>query len=50
MKTYYFRLYTESDPEDGETVWARGNSEAEARAEVESDYWGIVRLDLLRVE
>lgn len=27
---YYFRMYTKSDPEDGETIWEMAYSEAEA--------------------
>jgi len=49
MKRYYFRIYQGSDFEDGDTVWTDANSEQEARSNIESDYWGINRLDLLRV-
>ena len=35
--------------EDGDNVWTDANSEQEARNNIESDYWGINRLDLLRV-
>ena len=49
MKRYYFRIYQGSDFEDGDTVWTDANSEQEARNNIESDYWGINRLDLLRV-
>lgn len=49
MKRYYFRIYQGLDFEDGDTVWTDANSEQEARSNIESDYWGINRLDLLRV-
>ena len=49
MKRYYFRIYQGSDFEDGDNVWTDANSEQEARSNIESDYWGINRLDLLRV-
>lgn len=47
---YYFRLYTKSDPDDGETVWKEAYTENDARNMVYSDYHSITRLDLLRVE
>lgn len=47
---YYFRMYTESDPEDGENVWAEAYSESEARNIIYDDFYSIVRLDLIRVE
>ena len=49
MKRYYFRIYQGSDFEDGDNVWTDANSEQEARSNIKSDYWGINRLDLLRV-
>ena len=49
MKRYYFRIYQGLDFEDGDTVWTDANSPQEARSNIESDYWGINRLDLLRV-
>ena len=49
MKRYYFRIYQGSDLEDGDTVWTDACSEQEARNNIERDYWGINRLDLLRV-
>ena len=47
---YYFRMYTESDPEDGENVWAEAYSESEARDMVFSDFHSITSLDLIRIE
>lgn len=44
-KKWKFRRYTEDDPDDGEWVWAYGYTEAEARREIEHDYWGTTRLD-----
>ena len=49
MKRYYFRIYQGSDFEDGDTVWTDANSGQEARSKSEGDYWGINRVDLLRV-
>lgn len=49
LHRYYFRMYTESDPSDGETVWEEAYSELEARNMVYSDFHSIVRLDLIRV-
>lgn len=48
-KRYYFRMYTESDPEDGESIWEVAYSESEARQKAYSDFHSIVRLDLIRV-
>lgn len=48
--TYYFRMYTESDPEDGENVWEEAYSESEARDKVYDDFHSITELDLIRVE
>lgn len=47
---YYFRMYTESDPEDGENVWAEAYSESEARNIIYDDFHSITELDLMRVE
>lgn len=47
---YYFRMYTESDPEDGENVWEEAYSESEARDKVYDDFHSITELDLIRVE
>ena len=49
LHRYYFRMYTEYDPSDGETVWEEAYSESEARNMVYSDFHSIVRLDLIRV-
>lgn len=49
MHRYYFRMYTESDPEDGETIWEMAYSEAEARDKAYSDFHSIVELDLIKV-
>ena len=49
MHRYYFRMYTESDPEDGETIWEMAYSEAEARDKVYNDFHSIVELDLIKV-
>ena len=49
MHRYYFRMYTESDPEDGETVWEDAYSESEARNMVYDDFHSIVELDLIKV-
>ena len=46
---YYFRMYTESDPSDGETVWEEAYSELEARNMVYSDFHSITELDLIKV-
>ena len=47
---YYFRMYTESDSEDGENVWAEAYSESEARNIIYDDFHSITELDLMRVE
>lgn len=47
---YYFRMYTESDPDDGETIWEEAYSESEARSMAYSDFHSITELDLMRVE
>lgn len=47
---YYFRMYTESDPEDGENIWAEAYSESEARNIIYDDFHSITELDLMRVE
>lgn len=47
---YYFRMYTESDPEDGENVWAEAYSESEARNIIYDDFHSITDIDLIRVE
>ena len=44
-KKWKFRRYTQDDPDDGEWVWAYGYTEAEARQEIESEYWNTVRLE-----
>lgn len=49
MHRYYFRMYTESDSEDGETVWEEAYSELEARDMVYSDFHSIIELDLVKV-
>ena len=49
MHRYYFRIYTESDPEDGETIWEEAYSESEARDMVFSDFHSITSLDLIQV-
>ena len=46
---YYFRMYTESDPEDGENVWAEAYSESEARNIIYDDFHSITELDLIKV-
>ena len=46
---YYFKMYTESDPEDGENVWAEAYSESEARNIIYDDFHSITELDLMRV-
>ena len=46
---YYFRMYTESDPEDGENVWAEAYSESEARGIIYDDFHSITELDLIKV-
>ena len=46
---YYFRMYTKSDPEDGETIWEMAYSESEARDKAYSDFHSIVDLDLIKV-
>lgn len=46
---YYFRMYTMSDPEDGETVWEDARSEQEARNKVYNDFHSITRLDLIKI-
>ena len=46
---YYFRMYTKSDPEDGETIWEMAYSEAEAREKAYSDFHSIMELNLIRV-
>lgn len=47
---YYFRMYTESDPEDGENIWEEAYSESEARSKAYDDFHSITELMLLRVE
>ena len=49
LHRYYFRMYTESDPSDGETVWEEAYSESEARNMVYDDFHSIVELDLIKV-
>ena len=46
---YYFRMCTESDPEDGETIWEMAYSESEARDKAYSDFHSIADLDLIKV-
>lgn len=46
---YYFRMYTESDSEDGETVWTTATSKEEAINNIYSDFHSIVELDLIKV-
>lgn len=48
MKRYYFRIYQNGDT-DGSNIWVSASSESEARSIVNSEYWGIDRLDLIRV-
>lgn len=45
--TYYFRMYTEQDPEDGENIWEEAYSEQEARDKAYHDFHSIVSLDLI---
>lgn len=47
---YYFRMYTESDPEDGENIWEEAYSEQEARNKAYDDFHSIIRLDLIKVK
>jgi len=49
MKRFYFRIYQNGDP-DGDNIWVDATSESEARSQVQSDYWGIDRLELMRVK
>lgn len=49
MHRYYFRMCTESDPEDGETIWEMAYSESEARDKAYSDFYSITDLDLIKV-
>lgn len=49
LHRYYFRMYTKSDPDDGETVWEEAYSESEAIDKAYSDFHSIVKLDLIRV-
>lgn len=49
LHRYYFRIYTKSDPDDGETVWEEAYSESEARDMVYNDFHSITELDLMRV-
>lgn len=49
LHRYYFRMYTESDPEDGETIWEEAYSDSEARDMVFSDFHSITSLDLIRI-
>lgn len=46
---YYFRMYTESDPDDGETIWEEAYSESEARNMVYSDFHSIKELELINM-
>lgn len=50
LHRYYFRMYTQPDPEDGETIWEEAYSENEARNKAYDDFHSIVRLDLIRKE
>lgn len=50
LHRYYFRMYTKSDPEDGETIWEEAYSESEARNIIYDDFHSITELDLMRVE
>lgn len=45
QKRYKFRRYTQDDPDDGEWVWCYADSEEEARAYLESEYWNTTELD-----
>lgn len=49
LHRYYFRMYTESDPSDGETIWEMAYNEDEARRKAYSDFHSIVELNLIRV-
>lgn len=52
MNKYIFKRYYKcSNGEiDDENVWITADSEAEARAELKSEYWNTVDLYLLKVE
>ena len=49
MIRYYFRIYQNGDS-DGDNVWTDAYSEDEARRNIESEYWGVDKLILLRTE
>ena len=49
MKRFYFRIYQNGDP-DGDNIWVDAYDEQSARNEVEREYWGIDRLDLISVK
>lgn len=45
---YYFRMYTESDPDDGESIFEDAHSEQEARSKAYEDFHSITELRLMR--
>lgn len=47
MKTYYIDYISSSD-HDVCHVWTEANSKAEARSNVESEYWDIEEIILIR--
>ena len=49
MTRFYFRIYQAGD-EDGDNIWVDAMTESEARNEVEHEYWGIDRLELIRTQ
>lgn len=49
MTRFYFRIYQNGD-EDGDNIWVDAMTESEARQEVEHEYWGIDRLELIRTQ
>ena len=49
MTRFYFRIYQNGDP-DGDNIWVDAMTESEARREVEHEYWGIDRLELIRTQ
>ena len=49
MTRFYFRIYQAGDP-DGSNIWVDAENESEARQEVEHEYWGINRLELIRTQ
>lgn len=49
MTRFYFRIYQDGD-EDGDNIWVDAMTESEARNEIEHEYWGIDRLELIRTQ